>query len=80
MGPIRNTEQQLDHIYYTRFCMSTTTLAAPFTNPGNLGNYVEPKSFFPHPNLCTQVGLSSSNFSNFTSAGSHTERALLKML
>jgi hypothetical protein len=45
MGPIRNTEQQLDHIYYTRFCMSTTTLAAPFTNPGNLGNYVEPKSF-----------------------------------
>jgi hypothetical protein len=33
-GPIRNTKQQLDHIYYN-----------PFASHGNVRNYAEPKPF-----------------------------------
>jgi hypothetical protein len=43
--PIRNTEQQLDHIYYTLFCMCTPLQQRLVPAHGNLPNYVEPKLF-----------------------------------
>jgi hypothetical protein len=59
--PIRNTEQQLDHIYYyTLFHRCTALLLVSFTSRGN--NYAaEPKPPFPKPNRHT-FGFSSSNF------------------
>jgi len=58
--PIRNTEQQLDHIYYTLFFhRCAALLLVSFTSRGN--NYARAKTPFPEPNRHT-FGFSSSNF------------------
>ncbi len=44
-GPIRNTEQQSDHIFYTLFCRCTELLPSPFTSHCKRYNYAEPKPF-----------------------------------
>jgi len=54
--PIRNTEQQLDHIYYTVFLYSAA--AVPRTSHDHLRNYDEAKPFSGFKPV--QVGFSSS--------------------
>ncbi len=44
-GPIRNTEQQLDHIYYTLLCMCTPLQQRLVPATVTCPNYVEPKLF-----------------------------------
>jgi hypothetical protein len=48
-GPIKNTEQQSDHIYYILFCTGTALVGWlvgwPFHSHGKLYNYAEPKPF-----------------------------------
>jgi len=43
-GPIRNTEQQLDHISYTLFSRCNAA-AAPFTSHGYMRKNAKPKPF-----------------------------------
>jgi hypothetical protein len=60
-GPIRNTEQQSDHIYYTLFCKCTARAT-------NVHNCVEPnKTIF-----LSQTGICWVFFIQFNSARSHT--------
>jgi hypothetical protein len=58
-GPIRNTEQQLDHISYTLFSRWSAA-AAPFTSHGYMCKNAKPNPFsWAKP---TYIGSSSSNF------------------
>jgi hypothetical protein len=44
-GPIRNTEQQSGHIYYTLF-LQVYSIAGPLTSHSKLCNYAQPKPFY----------------------------------
>ncbi len=59
-GPIRNTEQHLDRIYYTLFCRCTALLHLFFISHGIAHNYVEPRPFSWAK--LAYFGFSSSNF------------------
>jgi len=45
-GPIRNTEQQLDHNYYTLFLQVHSAAAAACTSHGNLIQLCSAKTIF----------------------------------
>ncbi len=65
--PIRNTEQQLVHIYYTLF-LQVHSAADPCTCHGNWSNYAEPKPF-----SSVKPGMCWSCFIHFYCGGSDTE-------